>query len=36
MEFILFQNQLLEAKKNLYEAKRNYESTLLKTFLFHK
>jgi cobalt-zinc-cadmium resistance protein CzcA len=36
MVFILFQNQLLEAKKNLYEAKRNYESTLLKTFLFHK
>jgi cobalt-zinc-cadmium resistance protein CzcA len=36
MEFILFQNQIMDAKKNLLDAKRNYEATLLKTYLFNK
>lgn len=35
MEFILFQNQIMDAKKNILDAKRNYEATLLKTFLFN-
>lgn len=36
MEFILFQNQIMDAKKNLLDAKRNYEAALLKTYLFNK